>query len=262
MPIGTKRIAKFNNDPKWQDLPLFLCPDLGYKREERLPKVDSTALVLLSGGQDSTTCLAWAIDKFVKVEAVAFDYGQRHRHEIEAAKQIATTAGIDLKVIPLGGLCGSALTDHTMEVSATGGMDDLPTTFTPGRNAVFLSTACGYAATRDIRHIVTGICQTDYSGYPDCREDFREAMESAMSLALGREVYIHAPRMFIDKAETVRMAMQLDALHLVSMSLTCYDPQVAINGGAYPCRACPACLIRLRGFNNAGIKDPAPYAFS
>ena len=148
--------------------------------------LSETALVVLSGGQDSTTCLAWAQERYGTVEAITFDYGQRHCIEIAQAAKIADKAGVPWTLVPVGGLCGSALTDHSQPVEATGGMDGLPTTFTPGRNAVFLATACGYAATRDITHVVTGICETDYSGYPDCREDFRKAMETAMALAIGR----------------------------------------------------------------------------
>lgn len=244
---------------KWTRLPEYLKPDVTYKRREgdlRMP----SAIVVLSGGQDSATCLAWAVDKFVRVEAITFDYGQRHAQEIKAAEKIAKEVGVSWKLVTVGGLTGSALTDHEMEVSATGGMDNLPTTFTPGRNAVFLATACGYAVTRDIEHVVTGICETDYSGYPDCREDFRASMETTMSLALGREMFIHAPLMFIDKAETVRMADTLGALNLVGMSLTCYQPAVHyMTDEPLACGECPACVIRARGFKEADVVDPTPY---
>jgi 7-cyano-7-deazaguanine synthase len=211
---------------------------------------DHSALVLLSGGQDSTTCLAWALARFSEVHAVAFDYGQRHAVELESAQAVASEAGVGLDIIPVHGLGGSALTDHTAEVKADGGHMDLPTTFVPGRNAVFLSIAAGLAVQRGAAHLVTGICQTDYSGYPDCRDDFRAAMEQALSLAVGAPLTIHAPLMKLTKAETVHLAASLGALGLLGKSHTCYQ------GARPPCRECPACVLRERGFNEAGLVDP------
>lgn len=217
------------------------------------PQDQRSALVLLSGGQDSTTCLAWAQRRFCEVSAVGFDYGQRHAIELLAAEAVADAAGVHFVVVPVHGLGGSSLTDHSMEVKADGGHRGLPNTFTPGRNAVFLSLAAGIAAQRGIADLVVGICQTDYSGYPDCRDSFREAMERALSLAVAVELTIHAPLMHLTKAQTVGLAVELEALDSLSLSHTCYQ-------GARPaCGICPACKLRLRGFAEHGIEDPVPY---
>lgn len=215
---------------------------------------ETTALVLLSGGQDSTTCLAWALDRFKKVEALGFNYGQRHSIELTCAEQVAMAAGVPFEIVNVPGLGGSSLTDHDAEVNADGGMGGLPSTFTPGRNAVFLSIAAGIAVRRGIHDIVTGICQTDYSGYPDCREDFAQAMEISLSLALNCRLDIHTPLMHMTKAETVGLAVELDALHLLGRSHTCY------HGQRPACGKCPACQLRVKGFDEYGIDDPIQYA--
>ena len=214
----------------------------------------SKAVVLLSGGQDSTTCLAWALNRFEEVSAVGFDYGQRHAVELESAREVAAAAGVDFTLVRVPGLGGSSLTDHDQEVAATGGHLDLPTTFTPGRNAVFLSLAAGLAVQKGATNLVTGICQTDYSGYPDCRDDFRYAMQAALALAVGVPMEIHAPLMHLTKAETVEMAVNLDALDLLKESHTCY------HGLRPACGLCPACQLRVKGFKEYGISDPIAYA--
>ena len=212
------------------------------------------AVVLLSGGQDSTTCLALAIKEMgaENITALAFDYGQRHRIELESAHAITEACGVKLVVIQAPGLRGSSLTDHDRELVA-GGHGDLPATFVPGRNLVFLALALGVAVEREAGVIVTGICQTDYSGYPDCREAFRRSAQDALSHAVDAEVRILAPLMWLTKAESVTLAVDAGALPLLALSHTCYQ------GMSPACGACPACRIRLRGFQEAGVEDPILY---
>src|SRR5690606_29640959 len=153
----------------------------------------SAALVLFSGGQDSTTCLYWAKARFAHVEALGFDYGQKHAVELRQARLIAERAGVPFDVRDLRGLLGgSALTEHDRDVSAAHALDpSLPASFVPARNAVFLAVAAGHAYTRGIADLVGGMCQTDFSGYPDCRRVFVDAQQTALSLALGRDLRIH-----------------------------------------------------------------------
>lgn len=214
----------------------------------------NAAIVLLSGGQDSATCLAWALRRFHRVRAVAFDYGQRHDIELAAAKAIADACKVQLEVIPVPGLRGSSLTDHSLPVDDDGGMHGLPSTFTPGRNLVFLALAVGAAVEFGAGSLVTGICQADSSGYPDCREPFRDAMQDTINEALGIDWFeIHAPLMKLTKAESVALAVELDALPLLAMSHTCYL------GRRPACGTCPACKLRRRGFRKAGVEDPIKY---
>mgnify|MGYP001824009807 CR=1 FL=1 len=212
------------------------------------------ALVLLSGGQDSTTCLYWAIDRFGNdnVSAISFDYGQRHRIELECAERIAGAAGVAHTCLPIdtfAALGGDALTDHSVNVP----VDDeegLPSTFVPGRNLVFLTYAAAYAWQRNIGNIVTGVAQTDYSGYPDCRERTIDALQKAIRLGMESDVHIHTPLMFLSKKETVELARDLGALEAMALTHTCY------NGKRPPCGECAACRLRARGFSEAGIPDP------
>lgn len=212
----------------------------------------SEAVVLLSGGQDSTTCLYWAMVNFDAVQAISFDYGQRHAAELEAAERIAREAGVTRTVLPVPALKVASETSLVAGTPIGEGENGLPSTFLPGRNIVFLAHAAGFAAERGIGDIVTGICQTDYSGYPDCREQFRASMELAVSAGTDRTLRIHAPLMWLTKAETVKLARRLpgcwDAL---ALSHTCY------NGARPPCGECPACHIRAKGFTEAGERDPA-----
>jgi 7-cyano-7-deazaguanine synthase len=180
-----------------------------------------SALVLLSGGQDSTTCLFWALSPrhggFDRVEAVAFDYGQRHAVELRQAERIARIAGVPFRVLDLTGLLGgSALTSTTGDVSAAHESDEnLPASFVPGRNALFLTLAATYAYTNGPRsidgalHLIGGMCETDYSGYPDCRQDFIDSQQTTLSLALDAPVRIHTPLMTLTKAETWKLAAEL-----------------------------------------------------
>jgi len=210
--------------------------------------------VVLSGGQDSTTCLYWAIRRFghEAVAALTFDYGQRHRVELECAAAVARLAGVPHDCLPIdtfAALGGDALTDPEIAVEAA---EDgaLPSTFVPGRNLIFLTFAAAYAYQRGIRHLVTGVAQTDYSGYPDCRETTIEALQQALRLGMESEVEIHTPLMHLSKKDTVLLAQELGALPAMAYTHTCY------NGLRPPCGRCPACELRARGFAEAGIEDP------
>lgn len=216
------------------------------------------AVVVFSGGQDSTTCLAWARGMFGDVKALSFDYGQRHKAaELGAASAIALKAGVPWSVANLaafGELSPSALTRGDIPVTADGGLAGLPSTFTPGRNLVFLTVAASYAIGAGYHNLVTGVCQTDFSGYPDCRRETIDALEQAIRLGTAvPDFKIHTPLMHLTKAETVRLAADLNALDLIALSHTCYL-------GEHPaCGTCPACQLRLKGFAEAGIIDPIPY---
>lgn len=217
------------------------------------------AVVVFSGGQDSTTCLAWAQKKFSKVVALSFDYGQRHREaELGAAKAIADIADVPHRIVDIqsfSSLSPSALTRGEIAVAMDGGLGGLPSTFTPGRNLVFLTLAASFAVGAGIRDLVTGVCQTDYSGYPDCRRETIDAIETAVRLGVASADFrIHTPLMFLTKAETVQLADELGALPLLAFSHTCYF------GRRPACGQCPACKLRLKGFAEAGIPDPIEYA--
>ena len=212
------------------------------------------ALVLLSGGQDSTTCMYWAIDRFGRenVSTISFDYGQRHRIELECAENIATGAGVPYTCLPIdtfAALGGDALTDVSVDVPEEEEAG-LPSTFVPGRNLVFLTFAAAYAWQRGIEHLVTGVAQTDYSGYPDCRENTIDALQKAVRLGMESDLCIHTPLMFLSKKETVELARDLGALDAMALTHTCY------NGERPPCGECAACKLRAKGFSEAGVDDP------
>jgi 7-cyano-7-deazaguanine synthase len=214
------------------------------------------ALVVLSGGQDSTTCLYWAIDRFGReqVSTVTFDYGQRHRIELDCAGEIAEFAGVPNVVLPIdtfAALGGDALTAPDIAVESK--VDEetgLPNTFVPGRNLIFLTFAAAFAYQRNIAHLVTGVAQTDYSGYPDCREETMSALQTAIQQGMESEVQIHTPLMHLSKKETVELARELGALPAMAMTHTCY------NGERPPCGHCAACELRAKGFAEARIVDP------
>ena len=216
----------------------------------------NTALVVLSGGQDSTTCLYWAIERFgaEAVDTVTFDYGQRHRIELDCARRVAEFAGVDNVILPIdtfAALGGDALTDPAIDVEP--GVDEasgLPNTFVPGRNLVFLTFAAAYAWQKGIGHLVTGVAQTDYSGYPDCREGTITALQHTLRLGMESDITIHTPLMNLSKKETVELARDLGALPAMAHTHTCY------NGQRPPCGECPACVLRARGFAEAGEEDP------
>lgn len=212
------------------------------------------AVVLLSGGQDSATCLFYALRHFGQpVTALSIAYGQRHAAELKAAKRIARLAKVDhvmFRLGPMRDLAPSALTGG--EAKQHG---ELPATFVPGRNAVFLSLAAGLAATRGVDRVVGGMCQTDYAGYPDCRADFATAMDRALRLAIDSpRLAVVTPLMFATKADTVRMARDLggECWEALRLTVSCYE------GKSPPgCGTCSACALRARGFKDAGIPDPA-----
>ncbi len=216
--------------------------------------MSSRALVVLSGGQDSTTCLYWALDRFgaEAVDTITFDSGQRHRIELDCASRVADFAGVPNRILPIDtftALGGNALTDEGIDVQ--GDVDaGLPNTFVPGRNIIFLTFAAAYAWQRKIGHLVAGVAQTDYSGYPDCRQETIDALESTIRLGMESNVVIHTPLMNLSKKETVLLARDLGALEAMALTHTCY------NGRRPPCGECPACRLRARGFDEAGIQDP------
>ena len=222
--------------------------------------MDKSALVLFSGGQDSTTCLFWARQQFRHVEALGFTYNQKHEIELQQASIIAQKAGVPFKVMDIKGILqGSALTEHDKDVSAQHDLNnDLPASFVPGRNAVFLSIAISHAYTLEITDVVGGMCQTDYSGYPDCRRVFIDSMQSSMSLALDKEIKIHTPLMHLTKAETWKLAHDLGVLDIVrDLSHTDYNgDRSTYNEWGYGKLDNPASILRAKGYEEAKSKVP------
>jgi 7-cyano-7-deazaguanine synthase len=223
----------------------------------------SGALVLFSGGQDSTTCLAWALDRFPVVETIGFDYGQRHLVEMSCRAPVrdmmrgsnalwAERLGEDhvVGLASLGEVSNTALTrDVAIEMDESG----LPNTFVPGRNLVFLTFAAAVAYRRGLRHIVAGMCETDYSGYPDCRDDTIKALQVALNLGMQRRFVLHTPLMWIDKAATWRLAAELGGEAFVSLIVeathTCYRGQRdVLHDWGHGCGDCPACALRAAGY--------------
>ena len=222
-----------------------------------------TALVLFSGGQDSTVCLAWALERFSRVETIGFDYGQRHAIELSVRARLrekmsalksgwAARLGDDhmIKLDALAAISDTALTRQTaIEIADSG----LPTTFVPGRNLVFFCFAGALAYRRGARHLVAGMCETDYSGYPDCRDDTIKAMQVALTLGLDKRVAIHTPLMWIDKAETFALAVEIGGEAfldlLIEESHSCYlGDRTKRHDWGYGCGTCPACQLRAQGF--------------
>jgi 7-cyano-7-deazaguanine synthase len=205
------------------------------------------AIVVFSGGQDSTTCLFWARERFAEVEAVTFNYGQRHKAELECAAAIAQELGIRhhmLDMSLLNQLAPNALTRDDIDIEAEPGK--LPTTFVDGRNLLFLSFAAVLAKQIGARHIVTGVCETDFSGYPDCRDIFVKSLNVTLNLSMDYPFVIDTPLMWLNKAETWALADQLGAFDFVRQkTLTCYNGIVADG-----CGECPACLLRRKGLDD------------
>ena len=235
-------------------------------------KLHTAALVLFSGGQDSTTCLADALSKYDRVETLAFDYGQRHRVELDCRKTVllelkkqfpawAQKLGDDhvFDMALLGQISDCSLTrDVAFEMEASG----LPNTFVPGRNLLFLTFAAALAYRRGLQVIVTGVCETDFSGYPDCRDDTMKAMQIALSLGMDKRFLIETPLMWIDKAETWKLAERLGGKELVNLIVehthTCYlGDRVHKHAWGYGCKVntdaaskpCPACDLRAKGWD-------------
>jgi 7-cyano-7-deazaguanine synthase len=223
----------------------------------------ASALVLFSGGQDSTTCLAWALSRYDRVETLGFDYGQRHRIEMDCRVQVlkqlreqfpAWSARLgedhvlDLQV--LGQLSDSALTDERAIALAESG---LPNTFVPGRNLLFLTFAATLAYRRGLKFLVGGMCETDYSGYPDCRDDTLKALQVALSLGMDERLVIETPLMWLDKAQTWSLARDLGGQPLVDLVVehthTCYlGERSQRHAWGYGCGHCPACALRAQGY--------------
>jgi 7-cyano-7-deazaguanine synthase len=207
---------------------------------------DESALVIFSGGQDSTTCLFWAMREFKSVYAISFDYGQRHYAELECAREICTTHGIEHHVLDLGllkQLTSNSLTRSDIAVAPAHAPGELPNSFVEGRNLLFLTFAAIHGKTRGVRHLITGVSQSDFSGYPDCRDVFIKSLDMTLSLAMDYPFVIHTPLMWKSKAETWAMADRLGVLSLIKENtLTCYN---GIRGSG--CTTCPACLLRNRG---------------
>lgn len=207
---------------------------------------NDVAVVLFSGGQDSTTCLYWAKKRFKKVYAVSFYYEQKHAKEVEQARLIAEQAGVEFEVIDLaflGKLTNNSLTNPDTVVDQEKPEGELPNSFVPGRNLLFLNVAAIFAYEHGAQHLVTGVSQTDFSGYPDCRDSFIKSMNVTLNLAMDEQFIIHTPLMWIDKAQTWALADELGVLDLVrNQTLTCYN---GIPGDG--CGNCPACKLRKEG---------------
>ncbi len=224
---------------------------------------DTSALVLFSGGQDSATCLAWALDRFDTVETVGFDYGQRHRVELECrgeframvveldpawAGRLGPDHMLDFSV--LGQVSETALTrDAEIALRA----DGLPNTFVPGRNLLFFTLAAALASRRQLRHLVGGMCETDYSGYPDCRDDTLKSLQVTLNLGMGSRSVVHTPLMWLDKAQTWGLAKTLGGEKLVDLirtgTHTCYRGEHDdLHDWGYGCGDCPACELRMKGW--------------
>ncbi len=225
--------------------------------------MSNAALVLFSGGQDSATCLAWALQRFDRVETLGFDYGQRHAIELtirpallsamrslkpEWAQRLGNDHLLDLSV--LGGISDTAL---TRDAAITMQENGLPNTFVPGRNLLFLTLAAALAYRRNIGVLVGGMCETDYSGYPDCRNDTLQALQSALQLGMDNQVTIATPLMWLDKAATWKLAEELGGAALVDLirsgTHTCYlGERGTLHDWGYGCGTCPACALRASGY--------------
>jgi 7-cyano-7-deazaguanine synthase len=224
---------------------------------------DAAALVLLSGGQDSTTCLAWALERYARVETIGFDYGQRHAVELRCRGAVlagirrafprwAARLGED-RVVDLGVIGKISDTALTRESEIAMGENGLPTTFVPGRNLLFLTVAAALAYRRGIKVLVGGMCETDYSGYPDCRDDALKALQVALTLGMDRRFVVETPLMWLDKAATWRLAESLGGARLVELvreeTHSCYlGERNARHAWGYGCGTCPACELRARGY--------------
>ncbi len=224
---------------------------------------EGRALVLFSGGQDSTVCLAWALERFEHVETVGFDYRQRHKVELACRGRVrdemstafpewASRLGAD-HIIDLPVIAAISETAMTQDVAIAFAADGLPNTFVPGRNLLFFTFAAALAYRRGLKHLVGGMCETDYSGYPDCRDDTLKALQVALNLGMDRRFVIHTPLMWIDKAATWTLAQQLGGSDLIDIvkehTHTCYLGQRdTAHAWGYGCGDCPACQLRREGY--------------
>ena len=236
------------------------------------PSQSEAALVLFSGGQDSTTCVAWALSRFSRVETLGFAYGQRHAVELTCRDRLLDGLkrlrpdwaarlgeGHTLEIPTLAAVSETALTRN---VAIEMGADGLPNTFVPGRNLVFITFAAALAYRRGISHIVGGMCETDYSGYPDCRDETIRALGIALNFGMARKFHLHTPLMWLDKAETWRLAYRLGGAGLVDLicehSHTCYlGERGARHDWGFGCGECPACALRAKGWQAYVAAGPA-----
>ncbi|RDV05869.1 7-cyano-7-deazaguanine synthase QueC [Undibacter mobilis] len=232
---------------------------------------NDAALVLFSGGQDSTTCLGWALERFARVETVGFNYGQRHAVELEVRPRLRDLiAGLkpewkarlgDDHMVSLDALAAISDTALTRETAIAVADSGLPNTFVPARNLIFFTFAGALAYRRGARHIVAGMCETDYSGYPDCRDDTIKAMQVALSLGLDRKLTIHTPLMWVDKAGTFEMARDIAGQAFLDLvvehSHTCYlGDRSHRHPWGYGCGTCPACDLRRQGYAKFLVSHP------
>jgi 7-cyano-7-deazaguanine synthase len=224
---------------------------------------EAAALVLFSGGQDSTTCLAFALDRYAQVETIGFDYNQRHRIELDQRATIRESLRTDFPVwrerlgtdhmIHIGALAEISTTAMTHEIEITVDERGLPNTFVPGRNLMFLTLAAALAYRRGLKHIIGGMCETDFSGYPDCRDDTVKAMQLALNLGMDSRFVLETPLMWLDKAATWRLAETLGGKRLVELIIeathSCYLGERGIkHEWGYGCGSCPACRLRAEGW--------------
>lgn len=207
---------------------------------------NESAVVLFSGGQDSTTCLYWAKREFKKVYALCFKYGQKHLLEVDVARAIAEKADVEFRLIDasfISSLGSSSLTNNSIEMDEEKPSDSFPNTFVPGRNLFFISIAAVFAREKGVRNLVTGVSQTDFSGYPDCRDSFIKSLNVTLNLAMEEQFLIHTPLMWIDKTDTWALADELEVFDVIrNETLTCYNGILADG-----CGHCPACKLRNKG---------------
>jgi len=207
------------------------------------------ALVLFSGGQDSTTCLYWALRRFNEVRTLCFTYGQRHSNEVEVARQLAAEANVSFQVLDasiISQLADNSLTNPALAMDEEKPANSYPNTFVPGRNLFFLTFSAVIARTHGIKNLVTGVSQADYSGYPDCRDTFIRSANATLNLAMDEQFIIHTPLMWLTKAETWALADELGVFEIVkNKTLTCYNGIIADG-----CGHCPSCKLR-----NAGLRE-------
>jgi 7-cyano-7-deazaguanine synthase len=257
-PIPAKRVWAGND---FHRLAMRIDECYGHGMNDQRPT--ETALVLFSGGQDSTTCLAWALERFARVEMLGFNYGQRHAIELACREGLlaglkslradwAATLG-DSHTLDIPTLATISDTALTRDIAIAMGEDGLPNTFVPGRNLVFLTFAAALAYRRGIRHIIGGMCETDYSGYPDCRDETMKALQTALNLGMNKRFELHTPLMWLDKASTWKLANELGGAGLVDLirehSHTCYlGERGARHAWGYGCGECPACALRAKGW--------------
>lgn len=212
-------------------------------------KSKESALVLFSGGQDSTTCLFWAIKEFESVRTLCFTYGQRHSKEVEIARNIAHRANVPFQMLDasiISQLSVNSLTDVNVVMDSEKPEDNYPNTFVPGRNLLFLTFAAVIARSHGIRHIVTGVSEADYSGYPDCRDTFIMSANTSINLAMDEHFQIHTPLMWRDKTAVWQLADELGVFALIrDKTLTCYNGIIADG-----CGECPSCRLRKQGLDN------------